>query len=579
MTRRLAHLLFGIAAIAFYLGFFAMGETVSGTSVRFSPPWSRMVAGELNFWMAAIYFLLPAGVFAGLALQRWTVPASLRLSESVERLDAREWGGVLALVSLGTLVLFWTMNQLVLLGMPITDDEYSARFGGQVLAMGTMWAPMPPMQEFFPHLFILARDGAWSVLDFTGVQLAWALSEYTGSQGWIFHVAAMLPVPALMYTVSKCYGRAWGLWAGAIFLFSPMALTLSYTTHAHVLSRGFLAVAMACFYLPWGSQRWVHRVLGALALALALICRPFEVTTLMAPLVLLVCLPAALHDRAASRSFVAIVAGAFLGLVIMGLHNHGLSGNVLISSRFMENDFPHPYGFHFKPPFAFSRWWERFGANLSYNTMMLGIWFLGIPGVLLAALGVTVDRKTIALSIGLLLTVGLALLHDDHGIHVVGPIHYSECVIPLTLLSVAGLKRAQTWLVEHRVDWRRGLAAAILVLPVTFGTFSYWHGRFLHDQALMHVGMYGILAEAKKRPAVLLAPQYSQVWSSITRFSERGSWVFEWRRPHPGFLDEVLVVHDQPGALEAVRNTFPERHVYRMRVGPQPPRVRVEPVP
>lgn len=579
MSRRLAQVSYGIAAIVFYLGFFAMGESASGTRVRFSPPWSRIEAGEFNFWMAAIYFLLPAGIFAGLALQRWTAPALLRVAESVDRMDSKRWSAVLALIALGTLVLFWSMHELVLLGTPITDDEYSARFGGQVLAMGQVWAPMPAMQEFFPHLFILARDGAWSVLDFTGVQLAWAFSELTGSGGWIFHLAAMLPVPALIYTVSKCYGRAWGLWAGAFFVFSPMALTLSYTTHAHLLSRGFLAVAMACFYLPWSSQNWLHRSVGAIALALALISRPFEVTALMAPLALLVCLPAAFEDRAASRSFVAIVLGAFLGLAIMGLHNHALSGNVLISSRFMENDFPHPYGFHFKPPFAFWRWWERFGANLSYNGMMLGIWFLGLPGMLLAALGLTVSRKTIALGVGVLLVLGLALLHDDHGIHAVGPIHYSECVIPLTLLAVAGLRRSQAWLAEHRVDWRRGMAVLALILPVTFGTFAYWHGRFLHDQSLIHIGMYGILSEAEERPAVLLAPQYSEVWSRLTRFSERGSWVFEWRRPNPGFLDEVLVVHDLPGALEAVRSTFPERHVYRMRVAPEPPLVRVEPVP
>jgi hypothetical protein len=579
MTRRLANLSFGIAAIVLYLGFFAMGETASGTRVRFSTPWSRSEAGELNFWMASIYFLLPAGIFAGLALQRWTVPMCQRLVRSVERMDAKTWGAVVSIVALGSLLLFWTMHEIVLLGMPITDDEYSARFGGQVLAMGQAWAAMPEMQEHFPHLFILARDGAWSVLDFTGVQLAWAFSELTGSGGWIFHFAAMLPVPALMYVMGKCYGRAWGLWAGAIFLFSPMALTLSYTTHAHVLSRGFLAVAMACFYVPWSAQTFVHRSLGALAFAFALICRPFEVTALMAPLVLLVCLPAAIEDRHASRSFVAIFLGACLGLIIMGIHNYALSGNVLISSRFMENDFPHPYAFHFKPPFAFWRWWERFGANFSYNGMMLGIWFLGLPGVLLAAFGVTANRKTIALGVGILLALCIALLHDDHGIHAVGPIHYSECVIPLTILSVEGLRRAREWLPVHLINWRQGLAMMVLILPVTFGTFTYWHGRFLHDQSLIHLGMYGILAEAEERPAVLLAPQYSVVWSKLTRFGERGSWVFEWRRPHPDFRDEVLIVHDGPGVLEEVRSTFPERHVYRMWVASEPPLVRVEPVP
>jgi hypothetical protein len=579
VTRTLAQVSYGIAAIVFYLGFFAMGKTASGTEVRFLPPWSRSEAGELNFWIAAIFFLLPAGIFAGLALQRWTLPACRRLAESVERMDPKRWAATIVLVGVFALLLFRVLHEVVLLGMPITDDEYSARFGGQVLAMGSAWASMPAMHGFFPHLFILAREGAWAVLDFTGVQLAWALSELTRSGGWIFHVVAMLPIPALMYAMSKCYGRVWGIWAGAIFLFSPMALTLSYTTHAHVLSRGFLAVAMACFYLPWRSHTAVTRALGAFAFALALMSRPFEVTALMAPLVLLVCLPAAVKNPAARRTFVAILLGAFLGLVMMGLHNHWLSGNPLISSRFMENDFPHPYAFHYGPPFALGRWWDRFGANLSYNGMMLGIWFLGLPGVLLAAIGLTVSRRTIALGIGLLLALGLALLHDDHGLHIVGPIHYSECAVPLTILSVEGLRRARDWLAERRIEWRPGMAALVLVLPLTFGTFSFWHGRFLHEQSMIHIGAYQVLDEAKQRPAVMLAPQYYEVWSRLPGLAKRGSWVFEWRRPRPDFLDEVLVVHDGPGALEAVRRTFPERHIYRLHVARTPPLVRVEPLP
>ncbi len=578
MTTRHAHLFFGIAAIAFYLGFFAMGQTVTGMEVRFVPPWNRMVAGELNFWMAATYFLLPAGILAGLALERWTVPACSRLTDVLDRMDVRKWALTVASCGLLSLLLFWLLHEVVLLGTTITDDENSARFGGQVLAMGKTWAAMSPMHEHFPHHFILAKDGAWSSTDFTGVQLAWAISELTRTEGWVFHFAAMLPVPALMYMIARLYGRSWGVLALGVLVFSPMVLTLSYTTHAHVLSRGFLAVAITCFYLPWRGQTRTTRGFGALALALALVCRPFEVAALVAPLVLLVSIPAAIREGGARSSLWSILAGVVLSLVIMAAHNWALSGNPFVSARFMENDFPHPYGFHFDPPWEVSRYWERFGANLGYNTMMLGIWFLGPIGVVLAAIGSTANRRAASLGLGVLLALGLALLHDDHGLHIVGPIHYSEAAIPLVILTIEGLKRSRDWLVERGSDWRRPLAVLLVVLPVTFGTFSYWHGRFLHDQSLIHVALYDAVNEAERRPAVLLVPQYASVWGQVPAFRKRGSWVFEWRPPRPSLDEDVLIVHDGPGALKAVQAELPERHVYRMKVGTKPRLIRVEPV-
>ncbi len=577
MTTR-QRLLLGVAAVILYLGFFAIGQTATGTEVSFIPPWNRMVAGELNFWMAAMFFLVPAGIFAGLALERWVTPACSWVSDKVAGMSTSRWAAFLAVTSALCLLLFWVMHEVVLLGTTITDDENSARFGGQVLAMGQAWASMTPMHLHFPHHFILAKDGAWSSTDFTGVQLAWALSELTQSRGWVFHLAAMLPIPALSYLMAKLYGRSWGVLTLAVLLFSPMVLTLSYTTHAHVLSRGFLAVALACFYLPWRTQTSAHHFIGAVALALALVCRPFEVAALVVPLVLLVGLPAAIEEPGARRAFGSVLAGVLLSLAIMAAHNWALSGSPLVSARFMENDFPHPYGFHFDPPWAVSRYWERFGANLSYNAMVLGVWFLGPLGVVFAAIGSTANRRAMSLGLGVLLALGLALLHDDYGLHIVGPIHYSEVAVPLAILTVEGLKLSRDWLVAHGIGWRRPLAAFVIVLPVAFGTFSYWHARFLHDQALIHVALYDTVQQVERRPAVVLAPQYASVWSKVPPFRKRGSWVFEWRPPRPSFDEDVLIVHDEPGALQAAKAQFPDRHLYRLEVAPTRPRIRVEPV-
>ncbi len=573
------HLGFALAAVVLYLAFFSIDETAAGMEVGFFSPWTRITEGEFYFWFSSIFLLFPAGIFAGLAFEPLITPRFVRFTAWIRGKTARDWWLLVALTSALALLFYWTCHEVILLGMPITDDEYSARFGGQVLAMGKAMAPMPAVQDAFPHLFILKRQGAWSVLDFTGVQLAWAFSELTRSGAWIFHVLAVLPLPALVYLVTKSRGRVWGFWAGLIFVFSPMAFALSYTSHAHVLSRGFLALALACFYIPWRAQTRLHHVVGGLALCFALVCRPFEVIALGGPFVLLVTLPAARRDPAARRALLSMVGGVVLALVIMGVHNLGVSGNAFLSARFVENEYPHPYAWRFKPPWSPADLWNRFGANASYNTLMLSVWFLGIPGAVLSFIGVFPNRRTRALGLGVLAALAVALLHDDRGLHVVGPIHYSESAVLLTVLCVEGLRKVYLWLLVRRLEWKKPLAAALVVVPLTFGTFNVWHAHALHQQSLIHVFMYGLVEHnVVKRPAVLVAPRYYLAWAIIPPFAKRGSFVYEWRRPRPDLSEDILIAHDDPQALEPLRKAFPDRHFYRMGALDGPPWLRVTPL-
>jgi hypothetical protein len=564
MTQVRARALFGCAALLIYLGFFSLGELNGGMEVAFKPPWNRMLAGELTFWLSSVFFLLPVGVLAGLALEPTLRPALGRLHRWVEGLSHREWLQFVVLISALALIVIWSGNQVVLLGYPITDDENAARFGGQVLASGRLMAPMPAMQEFFPHLFIVAQGGAWTAADFLGSQLAWAFGELTRTGAWIFHVLALVPIPSLMILMAKRYGPGWGLCAGVLFFFSPMAFTLSLTTHAHVLSRAFLAVAIACFYLPPDEMGWPSRILGSLALTLAMLCRPIEVLALTLPFLFIVIVPESFRDRGSKGTLAAVLAGMLLALVVILVHNYGLSGDPFIGARLMENDFTHPYGGHFDPVWSPHRFWERFGGNVSYNALVLSIWFLGVPGVILAAIGATVDRRTAALGLGILVALLTGMLHDDFGLHIVGPIHYSETAVPLTVLAIEGLRQACLWLRKKGFAPSRMLAVLAVMLPVSFGTFTLWQARFLHDQASIHLATYGMVEDVPERPAVVLVPRYSAVWHATPEFRRRGTYVFEWRRPHPGLSEEILLVHDEPGALEAVRGTFPERALYRL---------------
>jgi hypothetical protein len=209
--------------------------------------------------------------------------------------------------------------------------------------------------------------------------------------------------------------------------------------------------------------------------------------------------------------------------------------------------------------------WNRFGANTSYNLFMLSIWFLGPLGLLLVAAGATVDSFTRRLGLGVVAVLGLGLLHDDHGIHSVGPIHYSECVVPLVFLSVAGLKRITDGLRGWGANIEILACCAAAALVIGLGTFNGWNALALREHAQAQHGIYGFLENSKISHAVVLADQYGRTWAGIPDRKRLGSWVFEWRPPKPDFSDDILIFHMKRGVIPAVRSAFPDREIYELR--------------
>src|SRR5260370_32578382 len=175
---------------------------------------------------------------------------------------------------------------LVLLDFPITDDEYAARFGGQVLAMGQAAVPAFDPLAALPTRFLFLHEGKLSSFDWPGVQLAWAFSEWTRSGPWIFAFASAAAVSFVAALVGRRLGRFWGAVAAGLALLSPMMCTLSYTSHAHLLSRGLLAVALWCFVMSETPGKPGWWVATGFCVGSAFLWRPTEMCCLALPLVL-----------------------------------------------------------------------------------------------------------------------------------------------------------------------------------------------------------------------------------------------------------------------------------------------------
>jgi hypothetical protein len=70
---------------------------------------------------------------------------------------------------------------------------------------------------------------------------------------------------------------------------------------------------------------------------------------------------------------------------------------------------------------------------------------------------------------------------------------------------------------------------------------------------------------------VVLVPQFGATWTHLPGMARIGTWVFEWRRPHPDLRDDLLILHDLPGLDSTLRQRFPNRRLYRLLLFAGPP--------
>lgn len=554
--------------------FFGLTRTGTGFTIAYLRPFSFSPPGEAYFWLASALLLFPAACLLGYGLAPWLGPKIGRAWSRTGRLSRRQTAVALAAILALATASAGLSHLLVLRGTPITDDENGARFGGQALALGKVKVRAPEPADLFPDLFLYSRDGSTTSVDWPGSQAAWALAEATGAGPWVFALFAGAAALAVSWTAGLLLSPGYGLAACLLFLLSPMAFTLSATTHAHVVSRGLIALALLFWVRAERSQNPGRWTLSGLAAAAAFTVRPIETVFLFLPLGTSL----VLRERRTAqgrRRLGAFALGVAGPVVLFAIHNALVTGHPFVPARFyMEG----PAEAFFKGSL-----WDRFGANTSYNLFMLAVWFLGPLGLIAVAGGVLANRLTKLLGLGVLAMLLVGLLHDNHGLHIVGPIHYSECAVPLALIAVHGLARVKGFAARAGLRPERFASLVLAALVVGLGVFNAWEALALNRQARIQTTIYGaiekgVAAGGAQGRAVVLVPKYADTWELHPPFEKIGSWVFEWRRPRPDLADRILIVRDLPGAGPAMRTRFPDRPQFRLTRVDQPPYFVVQPV-
>ena len=561
----------GLTGDFLILVFFGLGSTPQGFRITFAGPHNASSPGEVYLWLGHALLLFPAACLLGYSLTPRLGPALVRLWTALNSLSRRQTVVGLVAIFLLAVAVARIGRIAVLYDLPFTDDEYAVEFGGRILATGHVTAPRSLPEAAIPTLGLFLKDGHISRADWPGAQAVWAIAELTRLGPLVWALLAALPILALGILMARRLGAGWGFVAGIVFLCSPMALMLSLTTHAHLASRAMLALAIAGYW--FAAQRgtvWGWALTG-LALGLGFLCRPFEIVFFSAPLLLWAAVQGVRGVPGYSRALPGLMLGGLVPVLLMLAHAYAVTGHPLVLPRMTES--------HDVQAVTL---WVRFGANVAYNAFMLAIWFLGPLGIILVGAGVMTDPFTRLLGLGVLTDLLLGLFHTNMGLHSVGPIHYSECAVPLTVIAVHGLANLLRGARDHQFDLRPIASAFVFALVMGLGIFSVVHAVALQGQAGIQRDIYAWIDRSVREPAgkkvVVLAPQFAAIWIHMPWMRDLGTQVFEWRRPRLDLSDEVLILHDRTGVEAWLRERMPQRRFYRIELREEAPYALLRPL-
>jgi hypothetical protein len=302
-------------------------------------------------------------------------------------------------------------------------------------------------------------------------------------------------------------------------------------------------------------------------------CRPLETAFFCAPIAVWVVLQTIRRAPEYRYALSALAVGFLPAVVLLAWTSYAMTGNPLLPARLASPE---------NGDVASTPLWQRFGDNFSYNLLMLAVWFLGPIGIVLVAAGVLADRFTRLLGLCVTADLCLTLFHDNSGLHIVGPIHYSECAVPLTIIATHGLHTLAGVARRYAADAARLVAAVGLALALDLGTFTFVQACALRHQAAIQRAVYEAIERGVRDPsgrrAVVLGPWFFAIVNAYPDMREMGTWVHDWRRPRVDLDDDVLFLRDVLGMEQTLRARLAGRRFFRLQVLRQAPFVILVPL-
>jgi len=257
---------------------------------------------------------------------------------------------------------------------PLVQDSASHLFQAKIFSQGRLYAPAPPISEFFSYEAdeLVLHEGRWFTIYLPGFALLLGLAMKIHAE-WL--LCPLLGAFSLAIWVD--YARRWhspqaALLVGLLGLCSPFLLVLSSTVMVHSPE---LFVASAVIYLSrkeTGGTSFLRLCLLFLLMILAVLIRGFSLLPFLIAVIGYVSWKK-LRNRIWGYSS-AVVLGILCGCILLGLYQWKTTGHPLKLARGLE--YPLKYGFGTNPTgrtHTPARGWE----HLSNNVLGLNQWLSG----------------------------------------------------------------------------------------------------------------------------------------------------------------------------------------------------------
>jgi len=450
---------------------------------------SRILSAILMSWYLVLAHRQPAGM--ALAARRFVL-----------RLPGPAFVGAAAALSVAACSAF---AGLLLERMPHVQDEIAVHFQAKVFASGRLYAPAPPLPEFFKQEFIVLDGDRWYGKYQPGASLLLAAGVPFGLE-WLIHpLLSGLGVVLLYLLGTRLVSGAMARLAVLLAVISPFWIMTFSSMMPHP---GCLVTLLAggwCLLRAVAAARPAAWALAAGALVGAgLLFRPYTAVVLGGTALALAFI---VYRRGVWRPacFVPFVFGAVLMLIVTLTYNRALTGDSW-TTPFQKYSAKDRLGFGADMGLESWRQSERGHGparalrNLRINAESLGRTLLGWPtaGALLAFLPLLSARyRHLALSlVTLILCLPAAYTFYLYHGEVFGPRYWSESLPAWLVLTALGLAAARhAWqkillLAHQRRPAARSRSALILagIVVSASGATAYWPSAIdYYGHSLWHI--------------------------------------------------------------------------------------------
>lgn len=486
--------------------------------------------------------------------------------------------------------------------IPHVQDSIAQLFQARIFAGGRLWAPAPPLPEFFAAAHMIVENGRWFSQYPPGHALLLVPGVALGVPWLVNPVLGGLAVVGIYFLARELFDRACARVSSVLAVLSPFLLLMSAEFMSHAGSLCALTFYLLGYARALRTRRTRDGIWAGAALALAVLIRPYSALGVALPTVLHAAWRLRAEGRALTRPLRWVALGGAAGVGLLLLYNWGTTGSPLRFGYTALYGPSHGLGFgrgSWGPPHTLARGLAAAAQTIGGLNGRLFEWpfsslWPAVLGLLLPTHRYPAWRRwgLAGVAFSLLAVYVFYWYHDA----CFGPRFLYEALGPILILSAIGLIAGSRWVATRLLPHRGGrdatwIGVLVVAICLAAGAVTRWPRLFaeppgiagLPPESPVRQGSYfqhfgraywgvspylGELAEARIHEPAIVFVHFVEPQADHVLPLRHLSFGSAFARQSP-YLDRarILYAHDRGARNAELMARFPQRAAYLYRGG------------